>query len=170
MAVAERHLAGVAALELTGSEQVLEIGCGHGVATRLLLDRLAHGRVTALDRSAKMIAAVEAAASESLAEGRLLTIARPLEDVDWGGRRFDGILAVNVDLELRLAGRWAPLLQALLAPGGRIVLSFEAPPGSTRAATFRDRAAAQLAATGLRTVLLPAPSGLMLLRARAPYG
>ena len=48
-------MAAVSALALTGTESVLEIGCGHGVAVRLVLERLTSGHITALDRSQKMI-------------------------------------------------------------------------------------------------------------------
>jgi cyclopropane fatty-acyl-phospholipid synthase-like methyltransferase len=50
MAIAPRHKAAVSALALRGDEAVLEIGCGHGVAVRLVLDALTTGTITALDR------------------------------------------------------------------------------------------------------------------------
>jgi trans-aconitate 2-methyltransferase len=43
-------------LELAGDEIVLDAGCGSGRVTRLLLDRLPHGRVIAVDASQEMVA------------------------------------------------------------------------------------------------------------------
>jgi trans-aconitate 2-methyltransferase len=43
-------------LELRGDETVLDAGCGSGRVTRLLLERLPHGRVIAVDADAQMVA------------------------------------------------------------------------------------------------------------------
>src|SRR5712691_12587644 len=44
-------------LSLRGDETALDLGCGSGRLTRLLLRRLPHGRVIAVDRSANMLQA-----------------------------------------------------------------------------------------------------------------
>lgn len=43
-------------LALTGTERVLDLGCGPGRDTLRLLDRLPHGHITALDASERMLA------------------------------------------------------------------------------------------------------------------
>jgi trans-aconitate 2-methyltransferase len=48
-------------LQLRGDETVLDAGCGSGRVTRLLLDRLPHGRVVAVDSSASMVEHARAA-------------------------------------------------------------------------------------------------------------
>ncbi len=122
-----RHRAAVEALELRGDERVLEVGCGHGVATRLLVDALPRGQVTAIDRSEKMIAALRS----SIGMPRNLTaIAQSFEAFDWDGSRFDAFLAINVNLGLRLGEDWPTEVLRVVGPGGRIVLAFEGPPGS----------------------------------------
>ena len=166
-AAAPRHRAAIAALALTGAEQVLEIGCGHGVAARLALALLPAGRLVALDRSPKMIAALAAAAPEAIAAGRLVLRAEPLEDADWHGERFDAIYAVNVDLNRRLGERWPPLLRSLLHPAGRLVLAFDPPPGSAAGADVARLTRDRLHRAGFRvetrtdgrvTVLIAGPS------------
>ena len=56
-------------LELRGDEMVLDAGCGSGKVTGMLLDRLPHGRVIAVDAAPSMIAK----AREALA-GRPATV------------------------------------------------------------------------------------------------
>ena len=46
----------LARLPLAGDELVLDVGCGTGRLTEKLIERLPHGRVAAVDRSASMIA------------------------------------------------------------------------------------------------------------------
>jgi trans-aconitate 2-methyltransferase len=46
----------LARLDLRGDEQVLDAGCGTGLVTRMLLDRLPRGRVVAVDGSPSMAA------------------------------------------------------------------------------------------------------------------
>lgn len=148
MSIARRHIAAVEALELFGHEDVVEIGCGHGVATRLILERLTTGSILALDRSTKMIGTVEASSLEALASGRLRTRAEALEAVDWRGARFDRILAVNVDFGLRLKEDWPALIKSLLRAGGVFVFAFEAPPGSDKAYAIGRRTQKDLEETG----------------------
>lgn len=168
MTIAPRHSAAVSVLGLGGTENVLEIGCGHGVAVRLVLDWLTTGTITALDRSAKMIAAVEAGAGDALASGRLRTRAEALEDADFGDERFDAIFAVNVDFNLRLGARWPTMLKSLLKPGGRVVLAFDPPPDSGKGHVFATRSLDRLAAAGFTAMLLPAHGRVTVIRADLP--
>lgn len=161
MAVAPRHTAAVSALAIKGDESVLEIGCGHGVAVRLVLERLTTGTVTALDRSEKMIEAVKA----SIDDTRLTTRAEALEDANFGGETFDAVLAVNLDFNLRLGTRWPQMLKALLKPGGRLVLAFDPPPDSGKGHAFAGKSLDRLAAAGFTATLLPAHGKVTIIRA-----
>ena len=165
MPIAHRHSAAVSALALTGSEAVLEIGCGHGVAVRLVLERLTTGTITALDRSQKMIDAVEAGNEAALSSGRLVTRAVALEDADFDGVTFDAIFAVNVDLNLRLGTRWPAILRNLLRPGGRVALAFDPPPDSRKGHAFATKSLDRLAAAGFTATLLPAHGKVTIIRA-----
>jgi len=161
MAIAPRHTAAVSALALKGDESVLEIGCGHGVAVRLVLERLTTWTITALDRSEKMIDAVKAGVDDA----RLRTRAEALEDADFGGETFDAIFAVNLDFNLRLGTRWPQMLKALLKPGGRLVLAFDPPPDTAKGHAFVGRSLDRLTAAGFTAELLPAYGKVTIIRA-----
>ena len=165
MAIAHRHSGAVAALALTGTESVLEIGCGHGVAVRLVLEQLTTGTITALDRSQKMIDMVAASLPDALAEGRLRLRPEALEAADFGGESFDAIFAVNLDFNLRLGTRWPAMLKALLKPDGRLVLAFDPPPDSDKGHAFVGKSLDRLAAAGFVAELLPAHGRVTVIRA-----
>lgn len=160
MAIAPRQMAAVSALALTGTESVLEIGCGHGVAVRLVLERLTTGHITALDRSQKMIDLVR-----SIDDDRLTTRAEALEEADLGEQRFDAVFAVNLDFNLRLGSRWPGMLKALLKPGGRLVLAFDPPPDSGKGHAFAGKSLDRLSAAGFSAALLPAHGKVTVIRA-----
>ena len=155
-----RHAIAVAALELTGTEHVLEIGCGHGVAVRLVLERLTSGTITALDRSAKMIDQVRA----SIQDPRLVACTSALEHADFGSKRFDVIFAINLDLELRLQDRWSAKLRSLLQPQGRVVLLLDPPPGTGKGQAFADQSLRRLTDAGFEAARLPAPGEMVMVR------
>ena len=165
MAIAPRHQAAIAALALKGDETVLEIGCGHGVAVRLVLEQLTSGRVTALDRSQKMIDMVASGSPEALASGQLRLRAEALEEADFAGETFDAIFGVNVDFNLRLGTRWPDMLKALLKPGGRVVLAFDPPPDSSKGHAFAGKSLDRLTAAGFAAELLPAHGRVTVIRA-----
>ena len=112
-------------LDVREGERVLEIGCGHGVAATLLCERGA--RLTAIDRSAKMIAAAARRNARWVQAGRAEFLVAALEDADLGGRRFDAILAVRVGLFHREPERARALAERWLAPGGRLLAAFDEP-------------------------------------------
>ena len=115
-------------LEVWPGDRVLEIGCGHGVAATFVCERLGDGgRLTAIDRSAKMIAAAEQRNSAYVENGTAEFIVAKLEDADLGDRRFDKILAVRVGLFHRDPARANALAERWLAPGGTIHSFFDPP-------------------------------------------
>ncbi len=125
--MSERLRAIVGGLDIRPGDRVLEIGCGHGVAATMVCERLDEGRLTAIDRSAKMIAAAARRNTAHVDAGRAEFLVATLEEADLGERRFDVIFAVRVGLFQReperarqLAGRW-------LAPNGALRAFFDEP-------------------------------------------
>ena len=123
----ERLRSVVERLGLGPGDEVLEIGCGPGLAATMVCERLADGRLTAIDRSAKMIAAALRRNAEHVASGRAEFIVASLEDFDPGERRFDRIFAVRVGLFHREPERARRIVKPWLKPGGQVLAVFDAP-------------------------------------------
>ena len=119
----------VGQLDVRPGDRVLEIGCGHGVAATLVCERLEGGRLTAVDRSSKMIRAATRRNAAHVEAGRAEFIVATLEDLDLGERRFDKIFAVRVGLFHRDPGRARGLAESWLAPGGELFVFYDQPPG-----------------------------------------
>lgn len=113
-------------LALDPADHVLEVGCGHGVAVSLVCERLTSGRITAIDRSEKMIEMAARRNREHIAEGKAVLNAVALEQADFGDERFDTVFAFNV------APFWLQPKDALrivgqhLAPGGAVHIFWDA--------------------------------------------
>src|SRR5829696_489574 len=136
----ERFGWAVDTLALDPADRVLEIGCGHGVAVSLVCEQLTSGRITAIDRSKKMIEMAARRNREHVAAGRAVLTTVALETADLGDERFDKIFAFNV------APFWLQPKEALgiagrhLAPEGAVYLFWDARhTQSGRARDLADR-------------------------------
>ncbi len=125
--MSERLRAVVERLDVRPGDRVLEIGCGHGVAATYVCERLATGRLTAVDRSPKMIAAAARRNAAHVEAGRAEFLVGQLEELALGDRRFDKVFAVRVGLFHREPQRARALVEPYLAPGGRILSVFDPP-------------------------------------------
>lgn len=137
--IAKRHRWAVELLAPQPGEQVLEIGCGHGIATGLVL--AAGAAVVAVDKSDKMITAT----LKRNGAGRLTAFASEFETLELGP--FDAALAINVDFPRHKDIGWARALAKAVKPRGRLVLVLEAPT-ILAAERFAVRAAAGLVGVG----------------------
>ena len=131
----ERFVWAVDTLAPGPTDRLLEVGCGHGVAVSLVCERLTSGRITAIDRSQKMIEMAARRNREHVAAGRAVLKTAALEEADLGGERFDKAFAFNV------APFWLQPKEALgivgrhLAPDGAFHLFWDArhaQPGRAR--------------------------------------
>jgi trans-aconitate 2-methyltransferase len=102
-------------LELRGDETVLDAGCGSGRVTAHLLERLPHGRVIAVDRSAAMVEQARA-----FLPGRAEVIHADLLELELG-EPVDAVLSTATFHWILDHERLFARLHALLRPGGRLV-------------------------------------------------
>jgi SAM-dependent methyltransferase len=111
-------------------DQLLEIGCGPGVAVSLVCERLAGGRIVAVDRSPTAIERATRRNAEHVVSGRAVLRAAALESLEaadllQGGRRFDKVFAMNVNLFwVRPPARELELVRAVLDPEGALYLFY----------------------------------------------
>ena len=126
--MSERLRSVIDRLNIGPDDRVLEIGCGHGVAATLVCERLVGGHLTALDRSPKMIEAAARRNAAHVDAGKADFLVASLEDLDLGERHFDKVFAVRVGLFHRQPERAHAIVERLLAPGGTVLVCFDAPP------------------------------------------
>ena len=136
----------VEALAATPEDELLEIGCGPGIAVQLVAERLRGGRITALDRSAAALARTARRNAAHIASGKVVPMLGELADAGLERGRFDRIFAVNVNLFWTGATTEPDVVRRALAPGGTLQLFYEPPAG--RAEEIAERAASLL--TGRR--------------------
>jgi len=114
-------------MNIRPSDRVLEIGCGHGVAATMVCEFLEGGRLTAVDRSKKMIDAASRRNDVYVEAGRAEFLCSDFETLDLGSRRFDKIFAVRVGLFWREPERARALAERWLAPGGELFVEYDEP-------------------------------------------
>ena len=117
-------------LEVAPDDQVLEIGCGPGVAVALVCERLSTGRITGVDRSATAVERTIRRNEAHIASGRAVVEHCEVGELDPRGGPFDKIFAVNVNLFwVRPAETEIHLLRRLLRPDGVLRLFYGFPGG-----------------------------------------
>lgn len=149
MGVPERLTVAVGLLELRPDDRVLEIGCGRGVASELILERLPQGELLALDRSDVAVQAAAERNAEAVAAGRATFVHSELADADPEALgRYDKILAVDVNLFwTEPATRELDVVARLLRPSGSLVLCY-APPDPAQVAILKGVLITHLSDTG----------------------
>jgi len=165
--VPERLRWAVELLALSPDDQVLEIGCGPGVAMALVCERLVGGRITAIDRSATAVRRAAQRNAEHVASGRAVLLHTDLAGAELGGRHVDKAFAVNVNLFwVRPADAELALLKGLLHPAGVLHLIYDA-PGEEPARRTATTVTAALERHGFSTSVSTGTSaGLLAITAR----
>lgn len=117
----------VASMNIQPDDEVLEIGCGHGVAATLVCSRLQTGHYLAVDRSRKMVDAASKRNAAFVAQGVAAFMQGSLETIDLGERRFDKVFALRVRLFHDQPDRARALAARWLKPGGQIHVQYDEP-------------------------------------------
>ena len=102
--VAERLAWAADVLGVKPARSLLEIGCGDGVAVSLICERLAGGRITAIDRSKAMVEAAVRRNRTNVASGKAAFRTVALDAADFGTERFDKIFAGRLSAILEERG------------------------------------------------------------------
>ncbi len=134
-------------LDVLPSDQLLEIGCGPGILLSLVAERLTTGKVTAIDRSSKMVAAALRRNAGHIAAGKVTIIKAALAAAELGGAKFDKIFAFNVNVFWMEPRRELAAIRTLLRPNGTLYLFFD-PPSPAQAAPTVAKLETRLAANG----------------------
>jgi SAM-dependent methyltransferase len=165
--VPERLRWAVQLLDVSPNDEILEIGPGPGVSVSLVCERLAAGRITAIDRSAIAIERATKRNADHIASGKAVFQHLDLADVDLvrralTGQQFDKVFAVNINLFwVRPADAELQLIKDLLRPGGVLQLVYET-PGEEQASRVAKAVTAALAEHGFATVVTAASSPSLL--------
>ncbi len=156
--VPERLRWAVRVLDISPEDQVLEIGCGSGVAVSLIGDQLAGGCITAIDRSATAIKRATERNADHVASGKAVLRQVDLAAFTGFGRRFDKVFAVNVNLFwVRPADPYLMIIKEHLRRDGVLHLFYER-PGSEKASHMAKAVTAALSSQGFSTVVTSGPS------------
>jgi ubiquinone/menaquinone biosynthesis C-methylase UbiE len=120
----------VEVLDVRPADRILEVGCGHGVAVSLVCERLEKGRITAVDRSPKMIEAARRRNAACADRARFVTAS--IEEAELGGETYDKAFAVHV-AALHRPGTAIEVVRERVVPGGAVYLFSQAPSWKRRA-------------------------------------
>ncbi|GMV59873.1 MAG: hypothetical protein AMXMBFR72_29660 [Betaproteobacteria bacterium] len=151
-------LAGI--LDVDPADEILEAGCGNGALAALIHPRLRAGAYVGIDRSP---AAIASAARRGIpAAGAVRFVPLALQDADRLGRRFDKIVAMNVNVFWHGAQPELAVVTSLMKARAALYLAYQ-PPHAGRMAELRARLRANLERAGLHIVreetadMTPAP-------------
>jgi ubiquinone/menaquinone biosynthesis C-methylase UbiE len=128
MNVPERLRWAVEVLNVDPSDQILEIGCGHGVAAALVCEQLKAGKLVAIDRSAKMIRAASERNRDHIEAGRASFHTIDLTDINpekFGKAQFNKIFASHVNVFWLKPTNELDVIRELLRPDGELNLFYE---------------------------------------------
>jgi cyclopropane fatty-acyl-phospholipid synthase-like methyltransferase len=125
--LADRLSWAVELLQVQPDDHILEIGCGHGSAIALVCEKLADGKITAIDRSKTMIEVARKKNSACIEATRAELIASALHQADFGASSFNKVFAINVNVFWMKPTKELAVLRERIAPGGSLFLIYQAP-------------------------------------------
>lgn len=145
-AIPERLLWAVEILAVNPSDHLLEIGCGHGNVVALIAEKLADGKITAIDRSHKMIDAAAAKNQAQVQSGKAVFQTAALDEADFGSERFHKIFAINVNVFwTEAAAAELDVIEKYLRSDGALYLFYQ-PPSASKIQDIVDQVSSNLQA------------------------
>jgi ubiquinone/menaquinone biosynthesis C-methylase UbiE len=112
------------------ADKILEIGCGPGVAVQQIASRLTTGNITAIDRSAVMIAMAMKRNKKLMSSGKIIFQNGLLQNMNFPAHYYDKIFASNVTLFWQNPVAELQTIRKNLAEGGKFYI-FHQPPMTT---------------------------------------
>ncbi len=107
------------------ADDLLEIGCGAGVAASLVCARLRSGRLLAVDRSPVAVERTARRNQDHVAAGRLAVRQSELHALDVSAAEFDAAYAIDVNVFwTRQPGPELTVLARALRPSGRLLVLY----------------------------------------------
>ena len=129
MAVPDRYRWAVDILDVQPSDVILEIGCGYGHSIPLICEQLSTGKLTAIDRSAKMASAASESNKEFIESGRAEILNCDLLDHALPASSFDKVFLFNINVFWMDPASELAEIRRLLKPDGRLFIFHQPPPG-----------------------------------------
>lgn len=112
----------VGRLPLTGSETVMDAGCGDGFFTGLLSERLPTGQAVGLDASAAYLRAAEERLGEDVAAGRVRLIEGDVNDLPFEAASLDAIWSAHCMQSYATIPHTLEEFRRVLRPGGLLAI------------------------------------------------
>jgi trans-aconitate methyltransferase len=114
-------------MDVQPSDHILEIGCGSGAAAEVMSERLATGKLFAIDRSESGVDRTKRRCARFVEDGRLTVRQIDLATLRVPVKRLTKVFAFNVNLFwVRSCADEVALLHERLVPGGAVYLFYEA--------------------------------------------
>lgn len=121
----QRSLWTVELLDLHSASEVLEFGCGPGLALVECARRTPEGRVTGLDHSPVMVAQAENRSRKANLERSPIIKCSRIEEMPKFGCSFDAVFSVNVIQFLPDMTGTFSIIRGLLKPSGTVATTFQ---------------------------------------------
>ena len=125
----ERYRWAVDLLDVRLDDRLLEIGCGRGHAIGLVCDRLTSGRLTAIDRSEKMVDAARRANKRHIDSGKVEILHQDLLDSALPPASFNKIFLFNINAFWMDPVAELAEVKRLLKSDGEFFIFHQPPPG-----------------------------------------
>lgn len=128
MLVPERYRWAVGILDVKPDDTILEIGCGFGHSIPLICEKLRGGRLTAIDRSAELVAAATSRNRQFVESGKARVLHQNLLHSTLPASSFNKIFLFNINAFWMDPASELVEVRRVLTSDGRFFLFHQPPP------------------------------------------